>query len=175
MKDEYISVSEFAKRVGVSPQAIYKRLSTDLSTELKVVGNQKMLKISALSRFGLNLVDNQVDNQVVNLAQGSNEQNDTLEQGILDLLRAELEAKNHQLEVKEQQLREKDQRIAELTDRITEMGKAAQALHAGTMQAQLGTGPDQNQEPVQVINVEEQHAVPAESEKKRHWWPWRKT
>ena len=174
MKDEYISISEFARRAGVSPQAIYKRLSTDLSTELKVVDNQKMLKISALSRFGLNLVDNQVDNQVVNLAQGSNEQNDTLERGILELLRAELEAKNHQLEVKEQQLREKDHRIAELTDRITEMGKAAQALHAGTMQAQLGPGPDRSQEPEQVITVEDRPAAPAEPERKRHWWPWQR-
>lgn len=165
MKNDYISVSEFARRAGVSPQAIYKRLSTDLSTELKVVDNQKMLKISALSRFGLNLVDNQVDNQVVNLAQGSTEQNDTLEQGILDLLRAELEEKNRQL-------REKDQRIAELTDRIAEMGKAAQALHAGTMQAQLGTGPDRSQEPEQVITVENPPAAPAEPEPKRHRWPW---
>ena len=167
MKDEYISISEFARRAGVSPQAIYKRLSTDLSTELKVVDNQKMLKISALSRFGLNLVDNQVDNQVVNLAQGSTEQNDTLEQGILDLLRAELEEKNRQL-------REKDQRIAELTDRIAEMGKAAQALHAGTMQAQLGPGPDRSQEPEQVITVEDRPAAPAEPERKRHWWPWQR-
>ena len=162
MKDEYISVSEFAKRVGVSPQAIYKRLSTDLSTELKVVGNQKMLKISALSRFGLNLVDNQVDNQVVNQPQGKTNQNGALELGVLDLLRAELEAKN-------QQLKEKDQRIAELTDRITEMGKRAQELHAGTMVQQLGPGVGRSKEPV--ITVED---PPAEPEPRRRWWPFKK-
>ena len=163
MKDEYISISEFARRAGVSPQAIYKRLSTDLSTELTVVDNQKMLKISALSRFGLNLVDNQVDNQVVNLAQGSNEQNDTLEQGILDLLRAELEAKN-------QQLREKDQRIAELTDRLAEMGMRAQELHAGTMVQQLSPGNDQNQEAVFDVDAPAATSEPAEPPKKKHWW-----
>lgn len=30
MKEEYISISEFAKRAGVSRQAVYKLLSTDL-------------------------------------------------------------------------------------------------------------------------------------------------
>ena len=159
MKDEYISVSEFAKRAGVSPQAIYKRLSTDLSTELKVVDNQKMLKISALSRFGLNLVDN----QVVNQPQGKTNQNGALEQGVLDLLRAELEAKN-------QQLQEKDKQIASLTaalENTTQALNAAQALHAGTMQQQLSPGSDQSQELEPVITVEDPPSAP---EPKRHWW-----
>ena len=174
MKDEYISVSEFARRAGVSRQAIQQRLDTSLRDFVKLAQGKKLLNIKGLELFdGVNLAQGFVKENV-KLAQASNEQNDTLEQGILDLLRAELVAKNHQLEVKEQQLREKDQRIAELTDRITEMGKAAQALHAGTMQAQLGPGPDRSQEPEQVITVEDRPAAPAEPERKRHWWPWRR-
>ena len=174
MKDEYISVSEFARRAGVSRQAIQQRLDTSLRDFVKLAQGKKLLNIKGLELFdGVNLAQGFVKENV-KLAQGSNEQNDTLEQGILDLLRAELVAKNHQLEVKEQQLREKDQRIAALTDRITEMGKAAQALHAGTMQAQLDTGPDRIQKPEQVITVEAPAPAPGLVNKKKRLWPWQR-
>ena len=35
MKEEYISISEFAKRAGVSVQAVYKRLDKDIQPWLK--------------------------------------------------------------------------------------------------------------------------------------------
>ena len=63
MNRDYISISEYAKIFNLSRQTVYKRLtqvcqpdvnqlSTDcqpLSTAMQMVGNRKMLKISALS------------------------------------------------------------------------------------------------------------------------------
>lgn len=116
MKEEYISISEFAKRAGVSKQAVYKRLSTDLSTELKEVENQKMLKVSALSRFGVKQVDQPVD---------------SLSQGIIDLLREELEAKNKQLEAKDKQI----EQMQRLLDQQQQLHAASlKALPSGSMQ-----------------------------------------
>lgn len=119
MKEEYISIAEFAKRAGVSKQAVYKRLSTDLSTELKEVENKKMLKVSALSHFKVNQVE-QPFNQV-----------DSLSQGIIDLLREELEAKNKQLEAKDKQI----EQMQRLLDQQQQLHAASlKALPSGSMQ-----------------------------------------
>ena len=51
MNKEYLSISEFAEIAGVTTQAIYKRLQTDLkdyATELK---GRKVLKAEALRLF----------------------------------------------------------------------------------------------------------------------------
>lgn len=161
VNDAYISVSEFAKRAGVTKQSVYQRIQGGLKKYVKDLNGQKVIHIKALHEvYGIDL--EQGIEQDLN--KSSQEQN-AIEMAVIDMLRTELEAKN-------QQLQEKDWRIAELTDRITEMGKAAQALHAGTMQAQLGTGPDRSQEPV--ISVEDQPTDPAEPERKRHWWKFKK-
>lgn len=47
--DKLYTISEFAKKVGLSRQAIYKRLNTDLSTHVVNVDNKQMLKSSAFS------------------------------------------------------------------------------------------------------------------------------
>ncbi|MBQ2141309.1 MAG: hypothetical protein IIT86_00940 [Oscillospiraceae bacterium] len=182
MKDEYISVSEFARRAGVSRQAIQQRLDTSLRDFVKLAQGKKLLNIKGLELFdGVNLAQGFVKENV-KLAQGSNEQNDTLEQGILDLLRAELVAKRHHLEALEQQLKEKDRQIQALEEQLKVKDRqidaanialrGAQELHAGTIKTQLGPGPDRSQEPEQVITVEDRPAAPAEPERKRHWWPW---
>ena len=163
MKDEYISVSEFAKRAGVTKQSVYQRIQGRLKNYVKDLNGQKVIHIKALNEvYGIDL-EQGLEQDLNKDSQGQNQVN----LAVIEMLRAELEEKNRQL-------REKDQRITELTDRITAMGKAAQALHAGTMQAQLGPGPDRSQEPEQVITVEDRPAAPAEPERKRHWWPWRR-
>ena len=163
MKDEYISVSEFARRAGVTKQSVYQRIQGRLKNYVKDLNGQKVIHIKALNEVYVIDLEQGLEQDLNKDSQGQNQVN----LAVIEMLRAELEEKNRQL-------REKDQRITELTDRITEMGKAAQALHAGTMQAQLGPGPDRSQEPEQVITVEDRPAAPAEPERKRHWWPWRR-
>lgn len=88
MKDEYISINEFAKRANVNRSYIYKILSTKLSTYVKQVDNKKMLNTRALELFELNQVDKEVDNFVY---QGDNTK-------MLDFLMKQLEEKDKQIE-----------------------------------------------------------------------------
>ena len=49
--EEYISVSEFAKRAGVSRQLVYRRIDNELTEFCKLVDSKKMLNIRALELF----------------------------------------------------------------------------------------------------------------------------
>lgn len=81
-ENEYISISEFAKRAGVSNAYVYKALSTRLSAYYKLVDNKKMLNIKALELF----VDNQIDN------------NKSTMDSIVEELREQLKVKDKQIE-----------------------------------------------------------------------------
>jgi len=48
MQDELLSVSDFAKRLNISVQAVYKQLNGKLKPYLTVVNGKKMLHIRAL-------------------------------------------------------------------------------------------------------------------------------
>lgn len=48
---EYITIAEFAERAGVTPQAVYKRLKTDLEPFLKVENGVKLLNADALELY----------------------------------------------------------------------------------------------------------------------------
>ena len=166
MKDEYISVSEFAKRAGVSKQSVYQRIQGRLKKYVKDLNGQKVIHIKALHDvYGVDL-EQGLEQDLNKDSQGQN----AIEMAVIEMLRAELDAKN-------EQLRERDKQIASLTaalEHTTQALHAAQALHSGTIKAQLGSGPDRSQEPEQVITVEDRPAAPAEPERKRHWWPWQR-
>lgn len=155
MEEEYISISEFAKRAGVSPQAIYKRLSTDLSTEFKLVDNRKMLKTSALERFGLNQVDNQVE-KVVNQVESPNETIVMLQKTI-SLLETQAETLQQQLSLKDKQIEELNERLKESHVLIDQQQKL-QAVSESRLEL-----------------LEDKVATPdpeevTEEEGKKHWW-----
>lgn len=91
-------------------------------------------------------------------------------------LRAQLEAKDRQLDAKDRQLEQKDKQleardaqIASLTlalENTTASLQAAQALHAGTMQAQLDAGSDPGSD-IEEIVPEEDPAPAAEQAPRR--------
>lgn len=132
--NEYISIPEFARLAHKSPQAIYKQLNNRLNPYVKLVDNQKMLNIKALSDiFGIEVEQpNQPelstqDNQLIKILQENQ-----------DLLR--------------QQLKEKDKQIDELTAIIREQAESINADRknelAGTlMESQQQLLPDATQEP----------------------------
>lgn len=84
------------------------------------------------------------------------------------MLQKELDRKETQLSVKDKQLAVKDEQIRELNARLAECStallaaqetaRAAQALHAGTIQQQLSDGED--------------HAAASVQEKKEPHWYW---
>jgi len=92
---EYISVSEFASRAGVTCQAVYLRLNKDLKPYLKLNGKRKTVSVDALKLYQKTSVEQEI------------------EQPIVELLKSQLEAKDRQLE-------EKDKQIAELLERLKE-------------------------------------------------------
>jgi SAM-dependent methyltransferase len=68
---------------------------------------------------------------------------DTSNDTVVTVLKHELDAKNAQLEVKDKQIEELNARLADVTAALIsaqDTARAAQALHAGTIQAQLGDG-----------------------------------
>lgn len=92
MKDEYLSISEFAKRAGVSRPTIYSKLDNELSNFCKVVKGKKVINIAALSLFGVkesvnNFTDNETLKALVTVLQ---EQQETLQK--------ELDIKNRQID-----------------------------------------------------------------------------
>ena len=67
---EHISIKEFAKRAGITPQAVYKQLDNKLKDFLIIVEGKKALKIEALDLFKNNQENNHFNNElttVVNL------------------------------------------------------------------------------------------------------------
>lgn len=107
MKDEYISISEFAKRAGVSQQAVYKRLDKDLKPWLIIKENKKALNIKALDIFSGKTDSTEVEK--VELLKRTIEvlekQNETLTK--------ELDIKNGQIESLNKSLDELNQRFHE--------------------------------------------------------------
>lgn len=87
--NEYISISEFANRVNLSSQAIYKRLSTDLKEYTTVENGKKVLNIKALELFEVEEKNNQVETNLTS---------------IIDLLKEQLKAKDKQIEQLQQAL-----------------------------------------------------------------------
>ena len=166
MNDEYISIPEFAKRVGVTPQAIYKKLSTELSTELVMVDNRKMLKKSALERYGLNQVDNQVEpvvKPVDNQVEPSNETVVMLQKTI-SLLETQAETLQKQLEVKDRQIADMSKQIEELNERLKEshvlIDQQQKLQVVSESRLQLIEDKVTEPDPVEV----------AEESEKKHWW-----
>ena len=160
--DDYISISEFAKKAGVSTQAIYKRIATDLKGELVTVDNRKMLKKSALEKFGFKEVTNQVE-KVDNQVEKPNETVIMLQKTI-SLLETQAETLQKQLEVKDHQIEDMNRQIGELNERLKEshiLIDQQQKLQA-VSESRLELLEDKVSDP-------EPEEVETEAEKK-HWW-----
>ncbi|MGN0730804.1 MAG: hypothetical protein ACI4MA_02720 [Treponema sp.] len=124
MEKKYYTVAEFAEKIGVSRQAVYKSIDKKLNSYVKEVDGKKYIDKSALSVFDYKVVDSTFEKCLSQL-----EEKDCQIAKILE-----------QLKVKDEQLVRKDEQIEKLQEQISELTKAfreAQALHAGTMQREL--------------------------------------
>lgn len=118
--NDTITPSELAKRLGVSRQAVYSRLTKDLSSYVKVIDNKKVLDIAVLEHLGVNEVDKNVSSEV---------------DKIVNVLTAELEVKNDQI----RSLQEQVSQLTEALQKTTSSLMAAQALHVSSVK-QLADG-----------------------------------
>ncbi len=128
MKTKLLTIKEFAEAAGVSTQAIYKRLATDLRPYLQQVESRKML-------------DNKALKEVFNIESCKPVANDL--QPIIQSLQEELKAKNAQIEA----LQLQNSQLTTALENTTASLKAAQALHAATMQQQALPEPKEEKEP----------------------------
>lgn len=115
---EYISIKEFAKRVGVTPQAVYKQLDNKLKPYCQVVDGKKALQIKALELFENNLFNQPIDNEFAS---------------IVNLLKGQLAEKDKQLEAKDKQI----EALTEALQKAQQITDQAQHLQANSEQRLL--------------------------------------
>ena len=125
MDKKYYTVAEFAKKVGISRQAVYRAIDSNrLSLYVKEVDGKKYISETAFNGF-VSKSHGVVDSRIIRL---------------LDTLGNQLEEKDHQIADLSEQLKFKDEEIKRRSEEILELTKAfreAQALHAGTIQREL--------------------------------------
>lgn len=101
METEYLSIKDFAKRAGVSQQAIYKQVERKLNNYVKMVDNQKMIDIRALQEvYGIE-VEQPIQPKVEQVEQPIQPNFDSIlsqNQQMIDMLKEQLEAKDKQIE-----------------------------------------------------------------------------
>lgn len=61
-KEKYLTVKEVAEQVGISVQAVYKRMDKDFKPYVVEVENKKLLKYEVLKQFGLKNHSTKVEN-----------------------------------------------------------------------------------------------------------------
>lgn len=146
IEDEYISIKEFAERVGISKQAVYQQLNKRLKSYLIVIDGVKKLSVRAIEE-----VYEQNDSQVK-----SKENEQALSKLLIDSL-------NRQLEEKDRQIAELHRLIATSQMQLTESQHRLQELEDKGSNSEE-ENPDQKiKELEQVIeNLEEEHKKP--------WW-----
>ena len=140
-------ITEIAIECGVSEQAVRawcrrNHVAKDAKGSFAISESQK----TAIYQHYLGVERKQVSQQ----AKASCETCETSETVLISMLQKELDRKDTQLSVKDKQLAVKDEQIRELNARLAECStallaaqetaRAAQALHAGTIQQQLITG-----------------------------------
>ena len=102
MEEELLTIREFAKRVGISRQAVYSKLETDLSPFLVTINKTKMLKFEAVSKFAVKSTNSQ------NIVKKEDQLTHSLQQTI-DILQEQIKVKDSQIEVLQRLLEQQQQ------------------------------------------------------------------
>lgn len=162
MKDEYISISEFAKKAGVSHQAIYKRLDKDLQPWLQVANSKKLINIKALELFEV-----------------KESATDSTEVATIKLLQKTVEMLEKELSVKNDQIKDQAKQITELSDRLKEshllIDHQQQLAVAGMLTATSEPEkPDPDEETTQELTGTPPQYNHVEIDQPRKWWQFRK-
>ena len=150
------TIKEIADELGVSKTAVSKQIANlGLRSSLRKNGNQfaienqqeKLIKMAFLKNkqreiAGENLVSDE-QSQTTNANQSQTENHEVCD--LVCVLQTTVDTLQEQLSVKDQQIRELNARLAECSTALLaaqETARAAQALHAGTIQQQLSDGED---------------------------------
>ena len=155
MEDDYLSIKEFSVRADVTPQAIYKRLNSDLTAYTKVVNGKKMINISALTLFTVKPVDN--------IVQPADQPVCEMDNQLLATINNVVETLNKQLLVLTNQLTEKDKQIAEKDRQMAELNEHLRQSNTMNVNQQILLGRQQEKPRIEEINQNQ------EPEKQSFW------
>ena len=150
------TIKEIADELGVSKTAVSKQIANlGLRSSLRKNGNQfaienqqeKLIKMAFRKNkqreiAGENLVSDE-QSQTTNANQSQTENHEVCD--LVCVLQTTVDTLQAQLAVKDVQIRELNARLAECSTALLaaqETARAAQALHAGTIQQQLSDGED---------------------------------
>ncbi len=147
------TIKQIADELGVSKTAVRQKIANlGLSDKTQTIGNRIMVteKQENLVKSTFSQNESQTENRKPVCEKSES----------FRLVSDMLEMMNRQLEEKDRQLAEKDKQIERLTaalENTTDGLKAAQALHAGTIQQQLTSESSESSEQANV-------------KKKKRWW-----
>lgn len=170
-EQEYIGISEFAKRVNVSKQAVYQQLNKKLKAYLIVENGTKKLNTRAISE-----VYGKTENQENNKEIGQD-----LTKTLIDSLTNQLAEKDKQLTEKDKQidglikslslaqmqLTEVSHRLQELEDKSHEEPDQEEDQQSVEEEKQQDVAEDSKDQRIQEL---EQEIERLEAERNRPWW-----
>lgn len=163
-EQEYIGISEFAKRVNVSKQAVYQQLDKKLKAYLIVENGTKKLNTRAISE-----VYGKTENQ-----ENSKEVGQDLTKALIDSLTNQLTEKDKQLNEKDRQISELHKLMATTQMQLTEATYRLQELtdksYEETNQEEEKQQDVAEDSKDQRIKELEQEIEKLESERKLPWW-----
>lgn len=155
MNGVYIPISEFARLIGVSTQAVRTKKGIDAyvrdtkpktidiaaaflyEMEINIDGNGNMCVGSVGNALGENVdsvENNKINAENAEKAIAENDIDNTM-RDIVDMLRNELSRKNEQLTTMEARIAEKDATIRELTQKLTELVQKEQEISQNAIAA----------------------------------------
>lgn len=155
MNEVYIPISEFARLIGVSTQAVRTKKGIDAyvrdtkpktidiaaaflyEMEINIDGNGNMCVGSVGNTLGENVdsvENNKMNAENTEKAIAENDIDNTM-RNIVDMLRNELSRKNEQLATMEARIAEKDATIRELTQKLTELVQKEQEISQNAIAA----------------------------------------
>ena len=139
------TIKEIADELGVSKTAVSKQIANlGLRSSLRKNGNQFAIdehQEALIKQAFSEKSQTEIENQTQTKTQTENHEVGDL----VCVLQTTVDTLQEQLSVKDQQIRELNARLAECSTALLaaqETARAAQALHAGTIQQQLSDGED---------------------------------
>lgn len=135
---EYVPIKEFAQTVGVSTQAVYKRLNTDLKPYATVLNGEKRISTAAFKLFQKNKFATKLTTKLTTKVDEIGNQNNEL----IAILKKELEHKNEEIEnlhsqnkFLQEQLKVEREHSRDLSDKLVTITDQAQRLHLADLES----------------------------------------